>query len=216
MFKKIIIAEDHDTNHSGIVKAFKHSNPIIETVKYCDDALPKLKASVQMNEPFEVLITDLQFNEDGYRDRELTSGEDLIVAAREIIPDIKIIVFSVEKGVARILNLRENLQIDAFVEKVRHATEHIKRALNAVSNDSFYCTPVMKQLLGSAKEIIELEKKDIEILKLLSLGNKQREIAAHLNCSKSTVEKQLNKLKLFFDANNPVHMISIAKDWGII
>ena len=40
MFKKIIIAEDHDTNHSGIVKALKHSNPIVETVKYCD---PKIK-----------------------------------------------------------------------------------------------------------------------------------------------------------------------------
>ena len=113
-------------------------------------------------------------------------------------------------------NLHKNYQIDAFVEKGRQASLHIKRALDAVAENRFYCTPRMEQLLRSTTEINELEKKDIELLNLLSMGTKQRDIANHFNCSRSTVEKQLSKLKLIFNANNPVHMVSIAKDWGII
>jgi two-component system capsular synthesis response regulator RcsB len=34
--------------------------------------------------------------------------------------------------------------------------------------------------------------------------------------SKSSIEKQVSKLKIYFKANNTVHLVAIAKDLGII
>jgi len=34
--------------------------------------------------------------------------------------------------------------------------------------------------------------------------------------SKSTIEKRLNKLKIYFKANNPAHLVAIAKDLGLV
>ena len=216
MFKKIIIAEDHDTNHPGIEEIVKEYSPVIEKVKYCDDALPKLLASLKNDTPFEVLITDLRFDEDHTRKRTITCGEDLVVAARELIPELKVIVHSVEKGVARVHNLYEKYHINAFVEKGRQASKHIRKALEMVARGHSYCSPQMEQLLRSSKEIEELNEKDVELLDLLIKGLKQKDIAEHFNCSVSNIEKRLNRLKIIFNANTSIQLISIAKDWGVV
>ncbi|WP_299762415.1 LuxR C-terminal-related transcriptional regulator [uncultured Dokdonia sp.] len=215
MFTKIIIAEDHDTNHFGIEDALKMYNPIIEKVKYCDDALLKIRVSADKGYPYDLLITDLNFEED-HRERTIVKGEGLILEAKELLPNLKVIVYSVEKRIARIQKLYENYHIDAFVEKGRDASLHIRKAIETIIQGHSYCTPKTSQLLRSTDEINELEEKDILLLELLSKGVKQKYIAQQLNCSISSVEKQLNKLKVLFNASNPVHLISIAKDWGVI
>lgn len=63
---------------------------------------------------------------------------------------------------------------------------------------------------------------DIKILKHLSAGTPQDEIVQMFKDlginpnSKSAMERRISKLKNFFKANNTVHLISIAKDIGII
>lgn len=63
--------------------------------------------------------------------------------------------------------------------------------------------------------------KDIEILHLFANGSSTSEIIEILNrkgehLSLSSIEKRLSKLKDFFKANNMIHLVSIAKDMGII
>lgn len=215
MFKKIIITEDHDTNHTGIEEALQIDKPIIHTVKYCDDALNRIRASVHSNTPYDLLITDLNFEAD-HRARTIVKGEGLILEARALLPALKVMVYSVEKRVARIQKLYDNYHIDAFVEKGRNASLHIKKALEAIAQGQSYCSPKTSQLLRNTDTINELDEKDTLLLDLLSKGVKQKIIAEHLHCSISSVEKRLNKLKVIFNASNPVHLVSLAKDWGVI
>ena len=96
MFTKVLIAEDYETYNLGVIKTLDQlqiSN--YEFVNYCDDALAKIKKSVEQNNPFDLLITDLSFEED-YNAQNIKSGRELILAAREIRPELKIIVFSIE------------------------------------------------------------------------------------------------------------------------
>lgn len=217
MFKKVLIAEDQDTTHRGVESILKEIVATVQKTKYCDDALIKIKASVQENDPFELLITDLQFDED-HRDRDITIGEDLIVQAKKAIPNLKIIVFSVEKGIGRIKKLFEEYGINAFVAKGRDESLHIKKALKAVNAQKSYCTPRIKQLLRSVDDIDEIDKNDIKILNFLSRGLSQKQISETLipPCSLSRVEKNIGRLKVLLDAKNPVQLISLAKDRGII
>lgn len=217
MFKKIITAEDQDTTHRGVESILKEVVPLVQKTKYCDDAFIKIKASLQENTPFEALITDLQFEED-HRDRDITSGEELIAAVKKIIPEMKIIVFSVEKGIGRIKKLFDEYGIHAFVAKGRDESLHIKKALEAVYAKKSYCTPKIKQLLRSVDDIDEIGEEDIKILDYLSNGLSQKQISETLipACSLSSVEKNIGRLKVLLNAKNPVQLISLAKDRGII
>ncbi|WP_299683188.1 response regulator [uncultured Dokdonia sp.] len=217
MFRKVLIAEDQDTTHRGVESILKETITHVSKTKYCDDAVIKVKASLQEGMPFELLITDLQFEED-HRDRSISIGEDLITEVKQLIPNIKIIVFSVEKGIGRIKRLYDDYGIHAFVAKGRDESLHIKRAIQAVYNKEPYCTPKIKQLLRNVDDIDEINDADIKILNFLSRGLSQKQISETLipPCSLSSIEKNISRLKVLLNAKNPVQLISLAKDRGII
>ena len=84
MFKKILIAEDHDNCHWGIKKNAHDLNIAqADQTYYCDDALLKIERALYDNEPYGLLITDLSFDTD-HREQKLTNGKELIEAARKM------------------------------------------------------------------------------------------------------------------------------------
>lgn len=97
MFKKVIVAEDFDSNNLGLQKTLEELKiSDVTFTSYCDDAFQWMKRSIADKNPFDLLITDLSFDVD-YRKQVLSSGKDLILAAQEILPNLKTIVFSIEK-----------------------------------------------------------------------------------------------------------------------
>src|SRR5258705_13563728 len=96
MIDRVLIAEDHESTSISIKKTLQDrgiADP--HYVYYCDDALARIKTSIQLNRPYDLLITDLYFEEDGHA-QQLPGGIDLIVAVRRIHPGLKILVFSAE------------------------------------------------------------------------------------------------------------------------
>ena len=118
MFKKILIAEDTRSTNDGLVQSLSPIIPNIETAQYCDEALLKIKKALHNKDSFELLITDLSFD-NSHRARTLTSGETLILAVKKIQPDIKIMVFSMEYRVAKIKQLLEDFHLNSFIHKSR-------------------------------------------------------------------------------------------------
>lgn len=74
----------------------------------------------------------------------------------------------------------------------------------------------------SHKTILEIDSYDIELVRQLSLGLSQDEISIHFKeqdispYSLSSIEKRINKLKIYFKAKNTVHLVSMTKDLGLI
>lgn len=222
MFSKVIIAEDLDTINIAVIKALDELNIIkVDFAKYCDDALLKIKKALQDNAPYELLITDLSFKED-HRESKLTCGEDLIEAARFLQPDIKIITFSIEDKSFRIKNLFEKHHINAFVMKGRNSIPELKKAIEIVFNSNEkYISPDHAHLLQD-KTVNEINDYDLELIKQLAGGVSQAEMEDRFKelgitpSGKSTIEKHINKLKIYFKAKNTVHLIVIVKDLGLI
>ena len=223
MFKKVLIAEDLDSISQSIVQTLENlavSN--IQQVKYCDDAMLRIKKALAENEPFDLLITDLSFKQD-HRDNNLVNGEELITAVKKLQPNIKTIVFSIEDKSFKINTLFNNLEIDAYVIKGRNSINELEKAIDSVYNNEIrILLPNTAANTSTEKSIIEIEAYDISLLKLLSKGLIITEIAAEFKNSgivpngTSSIEKRLNKLKTYFKANNNVHLIAIAKDMGLI
>jgi DNA-binding NarL/FixJ family response regulator len=222
MYNKVLIAEDIDTINLAIqLTLFQLMITNMHHVKYCDDALLKVKKSILDDDPFDLLITDLSFEPDG-RAVKLTAGEQAIIEIRKIQPNIKVIVYSVEDKKHRIKELYRNYGINAYVHKNRNSIEQLKIAITATfQSETAYISPELQPLLGD-KTNRQLDQIDIQILEHLALGTTYDQIAIKFKIenivpsSKSAVEKKVNKLKDFFKANNTAHLIAITKDLGII
>jgi DNA-binding NarL/FixJ family response regulator len=222
MFHKVLVAEDLDSISISVDQALKElSVSKIHHSKYCDDALLKIKKAQLDNVPYELLISDLSFKADS-RKTKLKSGEELIEAVKQIQPNIKIVVFSIEDKSFRIKSLFNNLGINAYVSKGRESIPELKKAIQGIfKGDTKIISPELSNILVN-KALIEIEIYDIDILKLLSLGYTLEEISCSFKTKgiipngTSSIEKRINKLKTYFNASNNAHLMAITKDLGLV
>lgn len=222
MFTKVLIADDIDFNDVGAAQILKELDvPEIQYAKYCDEALLKIKKAYIDGAPFQLLISDLSFKED-HQLNKLNSGEELIAAVKQLFPNIKIIVFSIENRAHRIKLLFDELNIDGYVLKGRNTIYDLKRAIQkAYNNEPENISPELLSLLQD-KTTSEIDNYDVQLIRHLSHGLSQEKMETVLKQegispnSISSIEKRVNKLKIYFKANNTVHLIAIAKDLGII
>ena len=222
MFGKVLIAEDMDFINSGIkAELTKLGIGQIDDVQYCDEALLKLKRAHLDNNPYDLLISDLSFEED-CKEQKINSGDELIKAIRKEFPDLKIVVFSVEDKTFRIQTLYHEYKINAYVWKSRDGLRELKQALQKIYNsESFYISPHCANAI-SKSEAIEIVDYDIFLIKCLSDGYSQEEISDKLKEKKwsptsvSSIEKKIKFLREHFNASNPTHLVSIAKDLGLV
>lgn len=222
MFKKVLVAEDLDSISTGVVQVLEDLKiPLIDHVKYCDDALLKIKKGITEKAPYDLLISDLSFKSD-HRKIKLSSGEELIAAVNEVQPSIKKIIFSIEDKSFRIKSLFNDLKIHAYVSKGRNSMDELKIAVERTFKNEEKILSSDLSFSFNDKALIEIETYDISILNLLAKGYTLENISNEFKATAitpngtSSIEKRINKLKIYFKANNNVHLIAIAKDLGLI
>jgi two-component system capsular synthesis response regulator RcsB len=222
MFTKVLIADDIDFNDLGAAQILNELDVLeIQYAKYCDEALLKIKKAHLDGTPFQLLISDLSFKAD-HQLNKLNSGEELIAAVKKQCPNIKIIVFSIEDRSHRIKLLFDELNIDGYVIKGRNTMYDLKRAIQkAYNNELENVSPELLYLLQD-KTTSEIDNYDVRLIKYLSIGISQENMEKVFKQegispnSKSSIEKQVSKLKIYFKAKNTVHLVAIAMDLGII
>lgn len=220
-FKNILVVEDFDSINTALNSFLKDlgAENIIQ-VKYCDDALLKIKELNLKNEAFDLIITDLSFEED-FRKVKIRNGVDFIQELIEINLNTPVLVYSVENRPYIIQQLYQYEIVKAYVQKGRYSLEEIKKAINAIVQNNTFISPSLAHLITSqnSNEITDL---DVFILKCLAEGNTIEEIELIFKAknitpsSKSSIEKKMARLKDVFKANNNIHLISICKDLGVI
>ncbi|MEN2402721.1 response regulator transcription factor [Flavobacterium sp. MC2016-06] len=222
MFKKVLVAEDLDSISIAVIQVLEELKvPTIHHVKYCDDGLLKIKKGLNDNQPYDLLITDLSFKTD-HRESNLTCGDELIAAANEVQSDLKKIVFSIEDKSYRIKTLFDDLGVNAYVSKGRNSINELRNAIEGTFRNEEKIISSDLSFSFNDKALIEIEAYDISILKLLAQGyilenisNEFKSLSITPNGT-SSIEKRINKLKIYFKANNNVHLIAIAKDFGLV
>lgn len=221
MFTKIIIAEDFESSNISAQKAVEDLKiPTPKYVSYCDDAINRIKMNLQENNPFELLITDLSFDED-HREQNLKNGQELISAARELQPNLKVIVFSGEKKEVIIEKLFTEQKINGFVKKGREDVKDLKKAIRAVFNNQKYISRDLKTN-SSERNSFEFSDYDTLLVSLLANGFFLKDIPDYLKennitpSSMSAVEKRLKEIKESLNIKSNEQLIAFCKDFGII
>lgn len=221
MIDKIIIAEDHQSANLSVEKTIEELNVRqSDYVFYCDDALNKIQLAKQKGQPYDLLITDLYFEEDGAI-QKISSGFDLIQSARTIQPGIMILVFSGEDRPAIIDKLFKQYEVDAYVRKARHDIKELKLAFEALSKGQRYYPHALVQLIRQSNTY-EFTEFDISIIRLLSQGYQQKEIPAYLKknniepYSLSSVEKKLKQIRDELGFSKNEQLVLFCKETGML
>ena len=220
MIDKVIIAEDHETANLSVQKTMEELRiPQIDYAFYCDDALSKIVVARQKGQPYDLLITDLYFEDDGTF-QKIAGGFDLIRSVREVQPDIMILIFSAEHRAATIDLLFKNYQVDAYVRKARNDAKELKAALDALSKNQQYYPRTLANLVQQSNSY-EFTEFDINIIKLLAQGYQQNEIPSYLvqrnikPSSLSMIEKRLKQIRDELSFTKNEQLVLFCKEAGI-
>lgn len=221
MFKKVLIAEDHESTSISVRRTLEDLGiKNAEYTYYCDDALMHIQKSLRDDTPFDLLITDLSFEED-HRPQQLDGGEALIESVKKIQPDLKVIVFSAETNPSLIEKLFKQAAIDGYVRKARHDSKDLKKAIEQISIHKSYLSADLKQSL-KRKNVFEFTDYDVTIISLLSQGLSQKEIPAYLSennikpAGLSSLEKRLGAIRENLEFSKNEQLVAYCKDFGII
>jgi two-component system capsular synthesis response regulator RcsB len=221
MFKKILIAEDHESSSISVQKTLEDLNiSNADYVYYCDDAIAKIQKSIRENDLYDLLITDLSFEED-HREQKIKDGKELISVAKELHPSLKAIVFSAEHKSGVIDSLFSEYGINGFVRKARNDSKELKKAIASVYVNENYLSLDLKQEVKKLNSY-EFSTYDITLVSLLSQGVLQKNIPVYLQNnnikpnSLSSVEKKLNNLKEDLQVTSNEQLVAFCKDLGII
>lgn len=87
MFRKVLIAEDHEITNVSVQRTISDLGvEIAKYVYYCDDALAWISRALRDGDAFDLLITDLSFEED-FNKQRIAGGIELIQAVKVIQPN---------------------------------------------------------------------------------------------------------------------------------
>ncbi|MGF1924231.1 MAG: response regulator, partial [Bacteroidia bacterium] len=183
-------------------------------------ALMRVRKGIKDDQPYDLLITDLSFEED-HRKQQLCDGAELIVAVKAEQPQLKVIVFSGESKTAAIDALFKELNIDGYVRKARHDAKELKLAIETIYNNKKYLSADLRQAVKE-KNSYEFSEFDVTIISLLTNGTPQKDIPIYLRKNSikpaglSSVEKRLNLMKETLGFSKNEQLIAFCKDLGII
>ncbi len=221
MIDKVLIAEDHESASISIQKTLEDLGiNQADYVYYCDDALSKIRTASQQQHPYDLLITDLYFEDDG-RVQSIPGGIELIAAARQLQPELKVLVFSAENKPTVLETLFDTHQVDGYVRKARNDAKELNLAITEITQNRRYLPRHTSQLIKQ-KNSHAFTDRDIAIISLLASGISQKNIPDHLKQQNivpfklSSVEKRLKLIKTTLEFSKNEQLVVFCKDMGII
>ncbi len=223
MFKKVLVNEDQQIMNFGIQKVLDKLNvSLIESTQHCGEAFDKIRNAYLADDGFNVLITDLLFNNSSPHDA-IKNGMDLVRSIRARHIPLQIIVLSIERNPLRIKKLIQNYKVNAYIIKGTEDEEECEKALQHLTQNQTepYLSPGTQKILKN-ENVLSLTQFDLTVIKLLTLGYKQKEIPEYLKVhhfkksSLRSVEQRLEVLRTTFAVSTNYQLISTLKDMDLI
>jgi DNA-binding NarL/FixJ family response regulator len=199
----ILTVDDHPLLRKGIASLIE-SHPDLLLVGQASTGSEGIHQFSQ-HEP-DVTLMDLRLPD--------MSGIEAIVAIRAKFPAARIIVLSTAAGDVEIKDsleagacgyLLKTMPPDELVNGIRQVHQGKNRIPSEIAS-------LLAENVGSEK----LTNREIEVLRLVPVGNRNRDIAAKLSISELTVKAHLQHILEKLNANDRTQAVTIALKRGII
>lgn len=189
MAVRIMIADDHSMIREGLKNLLELDGDIrvIAEADNGEDCLEKLKTV----EP-DVLLLDINMPK--------MNGLDVLEQLKAQKSKLKVLVLTVHNEIEYLIRAVD-IGVNGYIFKDSESAE-LKKAIFAVANGENYIQPSLIPALNSKmieknedeERIASLTKRELEVLKLLSVGMYNKEVAEKLNISERTVKNHVSNI----------------------
>ena len=219
---RILIADDHQLTLDGIRCYLKELGGFdVVTINNCDAALELIKSN-ENTTPFQILFTDLSFD-NNTKETKLNGGEALIKAIRTNGIEIKVVVITGRTEIYRGYNVISNLKPNAYLLKSYCDAEEIGVAIQKIlENEYYYSYKIHQKIMRTKIAQIKLDDVAIQILKELPNHPKIRNLEGvilnknGIKIKLRSIELRLAKLRTDLNAVNNTDLILKAKELGVV
>jgi two-component system nitrate/nitrite response regulator NarL len=187
---KLVIVDDHQLVRKGLISMFTKGNNV-ESIQEASNISETL--SIIMRDAPDVVLVDLRLGKE--------DGLDVVIKGKKMSPNTRFIILSTFISQQDFFRA-EQIGIDGYILKDAFS-EDIFYAVSAVCRGKRYydSSVVSYKEAGSKNKIMDqLTEREKEVLKELSKGYSNDEIAKELYISENTVKKHvssiLSKLKI--------------------
>ena len=219
---RILVVDDHQLVVQGVLTSLNEVGDFdVVTTTPCDKAFELIKSNYTTN-PFQVLFTDLSFDNITV-DAFLDGGEALIKELKKYNFNIKIGVITGHTETNRVYNVIHNLQPNAYLLRTGCDAKEIGFALQKMLVNDFYYTHEIHQKIMRRNIVqIQMDEVAIQVLKELPKHSKISNLEGLVKKPDGTllklrsIETKLSNLRLSLNANNNMDLVLKAKELGII
>jgi DNA-binding NarL/FixJ family response regulator len=200
---RILTVDDHPLLREGIAALLKveaDMNVVAEAANGAE-AIEKFR----LHRP-DVTLMDVEMPS--------LNGIDAIAEIRSEFPDARIIVLTTYAGDAKIVRaLKAGAR--AYILK-RHVHKELLEAIRAVYAGQKRIPPEIAAELADHAADDELTVRELDVLRLVALGNGNKQIADQLFIGEATVRTHVGNILSKLGANDRTHAVTIALGRGII
>lgn len=217
----ILMVDDHPIiieGYQNVLMASKQEDQtlLIDTANNCDTAAMMINRSAKETH-YDVCFFDISLP--GSEDGQFTSGEDLALLAKAVLPNCKIVILTMFNESYRIHNIIKEINPDGFLIKSDLTSIELEDAFQQILiAPPYYSSTVNNYVKRTITSEIYLDEHNRKILHLLSQGIKTRSLVEYLPISISAIEKRKKQLKLLFGADDGKDetLIREAKEKGFL
>ncbi len=189
---------------------------LMDTANNCDTAVIMIERAAKST-PYDVCFFDISLpaSEDG----RYTSGEDLALLAKKLIPNAKVVILTMFNESFRIHNIIKEIDPDGFLIKSDLTSMELADAFQYIlKSPPYYSTTVNNYIKKTFSSEIYVDDINRKILHLLSQGIKTRSLSEHIPLSTSALEKRKKQLKLLFSVpdGKDETLLEEARDKGYL
>lgn len=202
---KLLIADNHPIIRKGL-ELLLTSSSSIDIVGSVDDGEAILE--FVKNNPVDIILTEVNFPK--------LNGLTVLRYLKNDYPDIKTIIFSGEPEEVYAINAIKAGAYGYVSKTVNIIT--ISEAIMKVHDGGIYLSNELTQQLAfgtrtnkSGRFYKKLSTREAEVLKLLTVGKKNKEISKELDINEKTVSTYKARLMRKLKVNNLVDLVNQAK-----
>jgi DNA-binding NarL/FixJ family response regulator len=201
----ILMVDDHPIiieGYQNVLMSTKEEDQtlLIDTANNCDTAQLMIHRAAD-GTPYDVCFFDISLpaSEDG----KYTSGEDLALLTKCLLPEAKIIILTMFNESFRIHNIIKEINPDGFLIKSDLTSMELADAFQQIlSSPPYYSSTVNNYVKKTITSEIYVDDVNRKILHLLSQGIKTKSLNEYIPLSTSAIEKRKKQLKLLFSVTD--------------
>lgn len=189
MTVKVMIADDHSMIREGLKQLLELDGEFEVIDEACDgqECIEKLKET----QP-DILLLDINMPK--------MNGLEVLQKIKELQWNIKVLVLTVHNEVEYLLKAVD-IGVNGYLLKDSESAE-LKKAILSVVNGEDYIQPSLIPVLNAKmidrnkdnEKLEKLTKRELQVLKLMSIGKLNRQVAEELHISERTVKNHVSNI----------------------